>query len=256
MTMMDADDKDQVWNAASTSKLSTHERQGEAGAEPAREDQRTQEGPSASARKRRFQPIRHLYEPPTAPAVDAKLEEEAAAQNIAQQAGFEGRRVRKFLQRRTVDWNEEYNRWSLARRLQTCARADKVVRPGASHVVELLPAAAYRNSAQAVTTNLVHTSTNKIRCPVNVVRWTPEGRRLLTGSSSGEFTLWNGLTYNFETILQVRAFCPTGVVSIRLTERDFHRPTTMPFGPFYTPNQAPGCCLQTRAVSSSISSPI
>ncbi|MCO5575621.1 hypothetical protein L7F22_029423 [Adiantum nelumboides] len=202
MTMMDADDKDQVWNAASTSKLSTHERQGEAGAEPAREDQRTQEGPSASARKRRFQPIRHLYEPPTAPAVDAKLEEEAAAQNIAQQAGFEGRRVRKFLQRRTVDWNEEYNRWSLARRLQTCARADKVVRPGASHVVELLPAAAYRNSAQAVTTNLVHTSTNKIRCPVNVVRWTPEGRRLLTGSSSGEFTLWNGLTYNFETILQ------------------------------------------------------
>jgi polyadenylation factor subunit 2 len=24
----------------------------------------------------------------------------------------------------------------------------------------------------------------------------------MTGSSSGEFTLWNGLTFNFETILQ------------------------------------------------------
>lgn len=34
--------------------------------------------------------------------------------------------------------------------------------------------------------------------------WTPEGRRLVTGASSGEFTLWNGLTFNFETILQVR----------------------------------------------------
>jgi len=32
--------------------------------------------------------------------------------------------------------------------------------------------------------------------------WTPEGRRLVTGASSGEFTLWNGLTFNFETILQ------------------------------------------------------
>lgn len=37
------------------------------------------------------------------------------------------------------------------------------------------------------------------------VQWTPEGRRLVTGASSGEFTLWNGLTFNFETILQVNA---------------------------------------------------
>lgn len=26
---------------------------------------------------------------------------------------------------------------------------------------------------------------------------------MVTGASSGEFTLWNGLTFNFETILQV-----------------------------------------------------
>jgi len=34
------------------------------------------------------------------------------------------------------------------------------------------------------------------------MQWTPESRRVLTGSTSGEFTLWNGLTFNFETILQ------------------------------------------------------
>lgn len=34
------------------------------------------------------------------------------------------------------------------------------------------------------------------------MQWTPEARRVLTGSTSGEFTLWNGLTFNFETILQ------------------------------------------------------
>jgi polyadenylation factor subunit 2 len=43
------------------------------------------------------------------------------------------------------------------------------------------------------------------RCtPVSLKRtqWTPESRRILTGSQSGEFTLWNGHTFNFETILQ------------------------------------------------------
>lgn len=58
------------------------------------------------------------------------------------------------------------------------------------------------NPMNAVTTKFVRTSTNKVKCPVFVVRWTPEGRRLVTGASSGEFTLWNGLTFNFETILQ------------------------------------------------------
>jgi len=37
---------------------------------------------------------------------------------------------------------------------------------------------------------------------VNVVRWTPEGRRLLTANTLGEFTLWNGTGFNFETIMQ------------------------------------------------------
>uniref|UniRef100_A0A3Q2D7U2 pre-mRNA 3' end processing protein WDR33 n=2 Tax=Cyprinodon variegatus TaxID=28743 RepID=A0A3Q2D7U2_CYPVA len=58
------------------------------------------------------------------------------------------------------------------------------------------------NPMNAVTTKFVRTSTNKVKCPVFVIRWTPEGRRLVTGASSGEFTLWNGLTFNFETILQ------------------------------------------------------
>ncbi|MBN3290861.1 WDR33 protein, partial [Polypterus senegalus] len=64
------------------------------------------------------------------------------------------------------------------------------------------PMGMLNNPMNAVTTKFVRTSTNKVKCPVFVVRWTPEGRRLVTGASSGEFTLWNGLTFNFETILQ------------------------------------------------------
>lgn len=40
---------------------------------------------------------------------------------------------------------------------------------------------------------------NELLC----TQFTPDARRILTGSTSGEFTLWNGLTFNFETILQV-----------------------------------------------------
>ena len=71
---------------------------------------------------------------------------------------------------------------------------------------ELLPpAGSPDNPINAVTTRFVRTATNKMRCPIFCLSWTPEGRRLITGASSGEFTLWNGLTFNFETILQVRA---------------------------------------------------
>lgn len=34
---------------------------------------------------------------------------------------------------------------------------------------------------------------------MNVVLWTPDGRRLLTGAQNGEFTLWNGQSFNFDS---------------------------------------------------------
>lgn len=126
--------------------------------------------PPLRFQKQRWAPTRYRTEAPAPPVVDHRLEEEAAAHQAAQDAGYEGRRVRKFLQRRTVDWNEGMSRWKLERALRTGVREDHVVRPGVNHIVELLPSAAYRSSAQAVTTNMVHSSTNKIRCPVNIVR--------------------------------------------------------------------------------------
>ena len=67
----------------------------------------------------------------------------------------------------------------------------------------LPPIARPQNAANAVPAKHIHSSLNKLKHPINIVRWTPEGRRCLTGSSSGEFTLWNGMAFNFETIMQV-----------------------------------------------------
>ncbi|KAK6053145.1 WD domain, G-beta repeat protein, partial [Cooperia oncophora] len=51
------------------------------------------------------------------------------------------------------------------------------------------------------------------------LQWTPEGKRLITGASTGEFTLWNGTAFNFETILQVLEavlFCPFAPTDVKL----------------------------------------
>jgi polyadenylation factor subunit 2 len=57
-------------------------------------------------------------------------------------------------------------------------------------------------AADSIPVKHLHSSLNKQKFPIHHVSWTPEGRRLLTASSSGEFTLWNGMGFNFETIMQ------------------------------------------------------
>ncbi|KAJ4363630.1 pre-mRNA cleavage and polyadenylation factor (CPF) complex subunit [Neocucurbitaria cava] len=79
----------------------------------------------------------------------------------------------------------------------------EVERPSASYIVDMEPPAArLASAAESIPAKALHSSLNKVKHPINVVKWTPEGRRLLTGSTSGEFTLWNGMGFNFETIMQ------------------------------------------------------
>lgn len=114
----------------------------------------------------------------------------------------------------------------------------------------LPPLARITNPADSVPSKHLHSSLNKIKHPVNVVRWTPEGRRLLTGSSSGEFTLWNGMSFNFETIMSVRiATCPTANGSKLLTK---HRLTSPLFAQQYGLIAMTGLSRQIRMVSSNI----
>ncbi|KIV90076.1 hypothetical protein PV10_07418 [Exophiala mesophila] len=74
-------------------------------------------------------------------------------------------------------------------------------RPSLSYVVDILPPRARLDSpAESVPTRHLHTSLGKSKKPVTVVRWMPEGRRLLAGVHNGEFMLWNGMSFNFETV--------------------------------------------------------
>ncbi|EMR11801.1 hypothetical protein PNEG_00227 [Pneumocystis murina B123] len=111
--------------------------------------------------------------------------------------------IRKPMQRRTVDYGSGITRWFQERTRMTSFKDARYMFPKQNFIVDLLPPFAYKyNPSLNLPIKYIHSSSNKVKHPVNVVKWTPDGRRLLTGSSSGEFTLWNGLTFNFETILQ------------------------------------------------------
>lgn len=117
---------------------------------------------------------------------------------------FDGKRPRKSVMRKTVDYNSAFMGMVERRIWQRDHRDKRALQPDVLHYPALLPPIdSSENPTNAVTTKFVKTATNKMRCPVFTLDWTPEGRRLITGASSGEFTLWNGLTFNFETILQV-----------------------------------------------------
>ncbi|KAK6364045.1 pre-mRNA cleavage and polyadenylation factor (CPF) complex subunit [Exophiala oligosperma] len=74
-------------------------------------------------------------------------------------------------------------------------------RPSLSYLVDILPPPAKRDSpAESIPVRHLHTSLGKSKKPVTVVRWMPEGRRLLAGVHNGEFMLWNGMSFNFETV--------------------------------------------------------
>ncbi|KAI4465313.1 wd40 repeat protein [Holotrichia oblita] len=117
---------------------------------------------------------------------------------------FDGKRLRKSVMRKTVDYNSAIIKELENRVWQRDYRDRRALQPDVMYYPDMMPPPSYPdNPINCVTTRFVKTATNKMRCPIFCMAWTPEGRRLVTGASSGEFTLWNGLTFNFETILQI-----------------------------------------------------
>ncbi|XP_010276573.1 PREDICTED: flowering time control protein FY [Nelumbo nucifera] len=116
---------------------------------------------------------------------------------------FAARRIRKLVQRRAVDYTSTVVRYVQTRMWQQDSRDRTVLQPTPAAAIDMLPTVAYAdNPSTSFAAKFVHASTNKNKCPINKVLWYPTGRRLITGSQSGEFTLWNGQSFNFEMILQ------------------------------------------------------
>lgn len=102
---------------------------------------------------------------------------------------------------KTVDYGSNVVRWleeSLARNL-----GPPRLQPHYSFTKELMPPfATPLNPYDAICCRFVYAAINKNRAPVNVLHWFPNGRRLLSGSHTGEITIWNGQNFQFENIMQ------------------------------------------------------
>lgn len=119
----------------------------------------------------------------------------------------EGSEVKQQQHRRTADHGNSISRWVVERKMGLTKFGGLgdvyKIEPDPGQLVGLMPPRAYLESpVSSLITKFVHTSINKIRQPIFVVKWTPEGRRIITGSMAGEFTVWNGMVFNFESIMQ------------------------------------------------------
>lgn len=106
---------------------------------------------------------------------------------------------KKFV-RRTVDYGSTVVKW-----LEGCLGkvAAHRLQPHYSYSKELMPPFATPQSPyDSICCRFVHSSASKNRSPVNVVHWFPNGRRLISGTQTGEITIWNGFQFHFENILQ------------------------------------------------------
>eukprot|EP00127_Corallochytrium_limacisporum_P006892 Clim_evm7s237 gene=Clim_evmTU7s237 len=135
-----------------------------------------------------------------------------AGLSMGPNARHDGQVRRRSSARKTVDVYSSVAKYIIARK-------EKNVRPGRRQAREPVwgmpdyhffkdleaPQSYVDTPASSLTTRYVHTSVNNDRHPLFCAEWNPDGRRLVTGSSYGEFTLWNALTFNFETILQAHS---------------------------------------------------
>lgn len=70
----------------------------------------------------------------------------------------------------------------------------------------------------AICWNLVCASKNKVPSAVFAVQWTSHGKRVIIGCDSGEFLLWSGINFKYESLIQVHS---SGVRCMRWTQ-DHH----------------------------------
>ncbi|KAL0207633.1 hypothetical protein P9112_012261 [Eukaryota sp. TZLM1-RC] len=117
---------------------------------------------------------------------------------------FTGKRMRKPVPRKAVDSSSAAALrmiWKF-RRGEDAPGSLASLRPHSDAFKFMHPVSSFaRYCSAGVMLRYVHTCTNKERVPIYSVTYTPDARRIFTGTYQGEITLWNGVQFNFETIL-------------------------------------------------------
>ncbi|EMP42623.1 WD repeat-containing protein 33 [Chelonia mydas] len=124
-----------------------------------------------------------------------------AQQQAMQQLTFDGKRMRKAVNRKTIDYNPSVIKYLENRVWQRDQRDMRAIQPDAGYYNDLVPPIGMLNNPMnAVTTKFVRTSTNKVKCPVFVVRahdspvramtWSHNDMWMLTADHGGYVKYW------------------------------------------------------------------
>lgn len=103
--------------------------------------------------------------------------------------------------RRTIDISSSFNRLYYMKRH---GLATRTIQPETSYTVDILTPDQYKGNDRVInlTSKFTHLSSNKVKHVIPAIRWTPEGRRLIVATYNGEFSLWSGTSFNFESLMQ------------------------------------------------------
>ncbi|OIR57158.1 MAG: polyadenylation factor I complex, subunit PFS2 [Amphiamblys sp. WSBS2006] len=117
--------------------------------------------------------------------------------------GFDARTLRKAITRKIHD-HSIFMLQSREADINCRAYQDSpAVYPSKEYEKRYMASRSYKNVVgPLLCTHSAFTAVNKQRCKLNVVRWSPEGKRLLVGGKTGELTLWDGASFHFETLMQ------------------------------------------------------
>lgn len=115
----------------------------------------------------------------------------------------EGTTTKKYTsQRRTIDISASYDRLYFLKKHGQ--ENSSYIEAETSYNAHILPPDAYGFHGHAINTatKFTHLSSNKVKHVIPALTWTPEGRRLVVATYNGEFSLWSGSSFNFESIMQ------------------------------------------------------
>lgn len=111
----------------------------------------------------------------------------------------------KKLHRKTVDYFGPSINHQILHAFKPRSHRRRVgqIRPDSSFLAQISTPDGFPTlAAEDLPIRFVHVSTNKSRHAIHAVKWTPDARRVLVSSYSGEFTIWNGSNFGFESIMQ------------------------------------------------------
>lgn len=112
---------------------------------------------------------------------------------------YDGRRQRKQITRRYIDHNQAFSIYKEHLPFNNYIQYPQNI-PDQFRLLE--PTFVYEDLGTSITSKFIRAATNKKKSGVNAMAWQPDGKRLVAGYQSGIVTLWNGVGFQFEIIMQ------------------------------------------------------